>query len=144
MSLSFKERVKLEEDFRAEAYLDATGNWTIGFGHHDKNVHAGMVWSEEEADHQLDVDIANATRALDTSLVFGWWRELSPPRQDVILDMAFNMGLRTFTGFTTFLGLVKSGQFALAAADGLTARWARQVKGRAVRLMKQLESGEWQ
>lgn len=144
MSLSFKERVKLEEGFRAEAYLDTTGNWTIGFGHHDKNVHAGMVWSEEEAESQLDVDIANVTKALDTSLVFGWWRELNQPRQDVILDMAFNMGLRTFTGFTTFLVLTKAGKYAEAAADGLTTRWAKQVKGRAVRLMKQLESGEWQ
>lgn len=141
ISRVFEERVEGEEGLKLTAYLDSTGNWTIGYGHHDATVHPGMVWTEAKALAQLDADIQSTIDALDASPVFGWWVNLDPARADVILDMAFNMGLATFSTFGTFLGLVKSQQFAQAADDGLKTLWAKQVGDRAVRLMTQLRDG---
>ena len=55
--------------------------------------------------------------------------------------MAFNLGVTKLAGFNTFLGLARAGHYQQAGADLLTTAWAGQVKSRAQRLAKQMETG---
>lgn len=114
--------------------------WTVGYGHVGPEVHEGLEWSEETADQVLVQDRERAIRALDQGLP--WWRSMSDLRQDVLANMCFNMGLGKLEGFHLMLGACQRHDYETAAAEMLDSKWARQVKGRADRLAKQMRLGE--
>ena len=66
-----------------------------------------------------------------------------PARYAVLLNMAFNLGIRGLLGFKTTLEHVRCGNYPQAAAAMLDSKWAAQVKGRAKELARQMEAGEW-
>lgn len=126
-----------DEGLRLTAYQDTVGAWTIGYGH--AHVHAGTVWSGETAFAMLRADVAHAEAALDAQLP--WWRQLDDVRQDVIANMAFNMGVTTLSQFHNTLAAMKAGDWNKAAAGMLASQWARQVGARATRLAAQMRTG---
>jgi lysozyme len=46
------------EGCRLRAYQDATGVWTIGWGHTGPEVFEGLVWTQEQADAAIQTDLA--------------------------------------------------------------------------------------
>lgn len=129
-----------DEGCRLSAYLDTAGVWTIGYGH--AYVHPGTVWTQAQADAQLVADVAHTEASLDIHLP--WWRSLDDVRQDVLAEMAFNMGVSALCQFKNTLGAVQRGDWQ-AAHDGMLASlWARQVGARAQRLAAQMLTGEHQ
>ena len=142
--------LKVCEGFRARAYPDPdselakTGQgsgapWTIGYGHCGLDVHPGLEWTEDQACEALRQDIATAVAGLDKALP--WWRSLNDPRQDVFVQLAFNMGIHGLLEFKRMLGFAKSGAFDKASVELLNSTWASQVKTRAWRLASQLRTG---
>ena len=126
-----------DEGCKLTAYQDTLGIWTIGYGH--AYVHPGTVWSQATADAQLASDVAHTEASLDNQLP--WWRSLDDIRQDVIANMAFNMGVTTLLQFHNTLGAIQRGDWK-AAHDGMLASlWARQVPNRALRLATQMLTG---
>jgi lysozyme len=97
------------------------------------------VWTQAQADAALGVDVMLFSRGLDTALP--WWRTLDLLRQDVLLDMSFNLGIHGLLSFGTFLGFVKEGEYPQAALDLRGTPWFHQVGERAVRLCDQLATG---
>lgn len=109
-------------------YLDSKGIWTIGYGHNlrDKPITkkaADQIFSDDLMDVQLEVTHA-----------FPWYADLSTPRQWVILDMTFNLGLGGLKKFEKFLRAVELGNYDTAAEEMLDSLWSRQVKSRALEL----------
>lgn len=131
--------LKRDEGLRLTAYQDTGGVLTIGYGHTGPDVKPGMVWSQEEADDTLATDVASHVSGLDRQLP--WWRQLDDIRQDVLANMAFNLGVRGLLEFKTFLAFVQKKQFAQAALDLSGTAWFHQVGQRAVRLVAQMRSG---
>ena len=123
----------------AEATL-AGAPWTIGVGHTGSQVRAGLRWSDAEIDAALAGDIARACAGLDTA--FPWWRSLDDARQDVLAQMAFQMGTGGLVKFRTTLAHVQAGRFAEAAEAMGKSAWARQTPARARRLAEQMRTGE--
>jgi lysozyme len=72
-----------------------------------------------------------------------YFSSLSAPRQAVLIDMAFNLGVGGLMKFTNTLAAVEAGDFAKAAERMMQSKWATQVKRRAFRLAKMMETGEW-
>ena len=70
-----------------------------------------------------------------------WWRSLNDARQDVFVQLAFNMGIHGLLEFKRMLGFAKSGAFDKASVELLNSTWASQVKTRAWRLASQLRTG---
>jgi lysozyme len=68
---------------------------------------------------------------------------LDPVRQAVLIDMAFNLGARGVSAFTTFLSCVSSGQWAAAAADLRGTLVYSQLPDRYERLATMIQTGEW-
>lgn len=126
-----------DEGLRLSAYQDTVGVWTVGYGH--AYVHPGTVWTREQADHQLRLDVVHTESSLDVQLP--WWRTLDDVRQDVLVNMAFNMGVSHLAQFHNTLAAAKAGQWAQAAAGMLASLWARQVGHRAERLAEQMLTG---
>lgn len=147
------EQVKKSEGLRLSAYRCTSGALTIGWGHNcdaspvDGVKRVGDTITLEQAETLFERDLTNAVWQTRENLP--WVLGLNPARQAVIYDMAFNMGLgdskRGLLSFNKIsLPLIKKGEYALAARNMLASRWAKRVKGRAVRLTRQLETGEWQ
>jgi lysozyme len=136
-----------DEGLRLQAYPDPdTGAepWTIGYGCTGPDVRPGVVWTRAEAEAALRRRIDLLQRQLDQLLP--WWREVNDARQDVLVNMAYNLGARGLLGFHTFLAAAQAGRHNDAAADllsvdGRPTRWVRQVHGRATRLARQWRDG---
>ena len=137
--------VARDEGTRLEAYPDPLSGgapWTIGCGHTGPEVHAGLVWTQAQVDAALAADLAKVHDGLDATVE--WWRTLSDVRQDVLANMAFNLGVAGLLGFPRTLASIHAGDFAQAGVEMLQSKWAKQVGARANRLAAQMESGERQ
>jgi lysozyme len=141
--------LKRDEGLRLEAYPDPLSGgdpWTIGYGHTGPDVRRGTVWTQEQAEAALIADIQEHSAELLEHLP--WVSSLDPARQRVLFNMAFNLGVgkpggtKGLLGFKNTLAMVERGDYA-GAADGMArSLWAKQVKGRAVRLANTMRTGQ--
>lgn len=144
----FLDQLKRHEGLRLEAYVCPAGALTIGYGHNvDQhpvpNVgREGDRISRAEADKLLELDVKACGQELDRA--FPWWRRLNEPRQAVLLNMCFNMGLPSLREFERMWAALESENYMRAADEMLDSRWRRDVKGRAYELAAQMQTGEWQ
>lgn len=131
-------QLKIDEGCRLTAYKDTVGVWTVGYGH--AHVPPGTVWTQAQAEAALVQDVLEHNAKLAARIP--WITQLDPVRRRVLQNMAFNLGVDGLLGFKNTLEYVRTGQYD-KAADGMTnSLWARQVKGRAVRLARQMRTGE--
>lgn len=149
------ERSTLEhEGFRAQPYLDSRGLWTLGIGKClQTNPLTPEEWKYLLDEHQLAVSITREGAAwlMRRELLacerrcrsaFDFWGELNDARQNVLCEMAYQMGIERLRGFKKMLASVRGGDFETAADHGLDSKWARADSPlRAQRLMKQLRLG---
>ena len=134
------QQLKNEEGSVAHAYQDSLGYWTIGVGRLIDERKGGLLYPDE-IDYLLTNDIRRKTDGLNDALP--WFHLLDEPRQAVLIQMAFQMGVKGLLAFTTTLSHVRVGRYAEAAVAMLESLWARQTPERAARLSKQMETGEW-
>ena len=125
----------LEEGMRLKLYRDSKGLNTIGVG---RNLDANGV-SREEALLMLENDISDVIE--DLNRVMPWWHDLVEPRQRVLADMRFNMGMRSLSLFKQTLALVRAGDYEQAADHMMHTPWADQVGPRAVKLVGMMRTG---
>ena len=139
--VDLKQQLLREEGSESCAYQDTRGFWTIGVGRLI-DARKGDGLSQDEIEYLLDNDIKKITEKVHKFLP--WVSKLNEPRQAVLLQMTFQMGLRGVLDFKRTLGSIEDGQFAEAAAEMLESKWAQQTSTRAHRLATQMETGEWQ
>ena len=68
--------------------------------------------------------------------------DLDAVRQLIVMDMAFNMGVPRLCKFKKMWAALHQGDFATASVEMLDSRWAKQVKGRAIKLSEAMKSGK--
>jgi lysozyme len=144
MAHDLKSMLEREEGRVATAYPDPLTHsdpWTIGVGHTGPEVHAGLVWSDDQIDAALDSDIAKATALCEAN--FPWFDAVDEVRQAVIIGMAFQMGNRLLQ-FVNTLAAMRDGRWNDAAGGILNSAWAHQTPARAARMARQLETDQWQ
>ena len=124
---------KTGEPIRAGSYV--VGNPTVGYG---LNLATDPLTESEAA-----VLLANRIKATATATLvrMPWVGTLSDARQRAIIEMAYNLGESGLSDFDTFLSLMRQGQFAAAADDLATTKWAKQTGNRAIRIISQIRSG---
>ena len=138
--MDLKTQLRREEGAESCAYQDSLGYWTIGVGRLIDSRKGGGL-SNDEIDLLLDNDIKRNYEAVLKALP--WVDKLSDARQAVLIEMAFQMGLKGLLQFQRMLGSVEDGQYVEAAAEMVKSRWAMQTPARAYRLASQMETGEW-
>lgn len=129
-----------EEGCRLVAYRDTRNVLTIGYGHTGPDVHEGLQWTQQAADQQLDHDIDHVCGQMDVAMP--WWRSLDDVRANVMVKMAFQLGIGGLLAFRQMLAHVRAEEWDLAKAAGLDSQWAKQTPERAKREMDELETGE--
>ena len=132
-------QLEVDEAKRRYPYICSSGKLTIGIGH---NLDAKGV-SDRVIALMLEEDIDDAVAELDHALP--WWRQLSDARQEVLVNMCFNMGIGTATkgllSFRNTLAAVERGDYEAAARGMAASKWAVQVGQRALRLIKMMREG---
>lgn len=132
--MTIQDQLLKHEGLRLFPYQDSVGKLTIGCGRNLDEV--GIT--KNEALYLLDNDLGRVRAELDQALP--WWREMDLIRQQVLINMGFNLGVLTppktakLLTFTHTLELIRSGRYE-AAADNLTKTlWHKQVGTRALEL----------
>ncbi len=138
--MNIVQQLKNEEGSVPHAYQDSLGYWTIGVGRLIDERKGGLLYPDE-IDYLLKNDIKRKTDGLNDALP--WFHLLNEARQAVLIQMAFQMGVKGLLAFSTTLSHVRVGRYAEAAVAMLESLWARQTPERAARLSKQMETGEW-
>lgn len=77
------------EGFRANAYLDAVGIWTIGYGQ-TRGVREGDTVTREEARADLEETLTRDGQVLQAFMT----REPSQQQFDALLSLAYNCGVQ--------------------------------------------------
>ncbi len=139
--MTLTEQLRRDEGTESCAYQDSLGYWTIGVGRLIDSRKGGGL-SNEEIDYLLDNDIKAKTA--DVLRALPWAARLSEPRRAVLVNMAFQMGLKGLLAFRRTLGSVEDGHYGEAALGMLDSTWAKQTPARAMRLATQMETDEWQ
>jgi len=133
-------QLKRQEDERARPYWDGTGetavtvtdkgNLSVGIGRNLSN-----PFRSSEIDLMLRNDLDEAAAELDRHLPV--WRTLSNPRQNVLLNMCFNMGWPRLSGFVNMLAAIRGGRQDEVPGHMQASRWFGQVGNRAIELIEQ-------
>ena len=129
---ALKARLRLEEGEVLHAYQDSLGFWTIGVGHLIDARKGGAI-PPEISDALLEWDLDRFERTLDDGIP--WWRELDDVRQQVVVDLTFNMGWAPgvpggFDDFHNTTAALESARWADAAWGLRNSLWYRQVGSR--------------
>ena len=118
------------EGKKLKPYKCPAGKITIGVGRNLQDV--GI--SEDEALFLMRNDIKRIREDLSGRLTC--WGALSEERKDVLINMAFNMGIVGLMRFKKMLAHIAAEHYAEAAEEMLKSVWARQVGNRAKELAK--------
>ena len=109
--------IKKWEGFRAQAYLDPVGVWTIGYGH-THGVKPGHTITEQQALQLLELEVqeyANAVKRLVTVPV-------NQNQFNALTSFAYNVGVGALSQ-STLLELLNQRQYQAAADQFL--RWVK-------------------
>jgi lysozyme len=126
-------------------YLDTEGNPTAGIGHEltqEERVQfpPGSAITEEQCDAWFQADIAAAITGCEQSPEIPFYGQPDAV-QDSLVNMCFNMGPESLSGFTGFLGYLRERNYRAAADDLLNnTLWATQLPARAARSAAAIES----
>ncbi|QIG62473.1 peptidoglycan hydrolase [Pseudoalteromonas phage AL] len=131
------EQLTKHEGLRLKPYKDTVGKLTLGIGRNleDKGI------TEQEALFMLNNDVDYFYAKLDKRLT--WFLSVDDVRQNVLVNMAFNLGVGGLLTFKNMLRLVSAGHYQEAAEEMLNSKWAKQVGNRAVELSEQMRTGEF-
>lgn len=124
------------EGWRNLPYEDSEGNETIGIGHL-----LTKPISNAAINQIFEDDIAEAIDELDR--FFPGWRNHDHTRQNVLVELCFNMGPQRLAGFKLMWAALNARDYPEAKKQLLDSRWRRQVKEtRANTLADMLERGD--
>ena len=130
------ESLRKHEGLSLLPYEDTEGFLTIGFG---TNLDAGI--SLKQAYALLEIKIAECEKELDRA--FPRWRDHNEARQNVLMEMQYNLGAPRLKKFVKMWAALDGGDYSLAALELLRSRWHEQVGQRARTLADQMQSGEF-
>ncbi len=130
-----KARLSLDEARRKKPYRCSAGKLTIGVGRNLED--RGLL--DDEIDLLLSNDIRDAIG--DCRRLVRSFDQLSDVRQEVLVNMMFNLGYARLSGFKKFLDALSRSDWTEAANQMLDSKWADQVGNRADRLAKAMRTG---
>ncbi len=132
---TLKDQLMRYEGLRLKPYRDLSGKLTIGFG---RNLDDTGI-TEDEALKLLENDISRATAGLKRNLPY--FDSLDEVRRNVLINMAFNLGIRGLLGFSRMLCALRAGDYKAAAEEMLRSKWAVQTGSRAGELSNLMRNG---
>ncbi len=139
------DRLKLDEGLRLTAYPDPKSGdkpWGIGYGCTGPDIVKGLVWTKQQADGAILLRVSSIETRLTSRLpVFS---QLSPIRKDVLINIAYNIGVTGLLRWYITLGALAQKDYKSAATDVRNNKiWRVEVDDRVDRCADALENNSW-
>lgn len=131
-------QLEIDEGRRRRIYKDSVGKWSGGVGRNLED--RGL--RDDEIDLMLSNDIDEAigiARALVPT-----FDKLDDVRQEVVTNMAFNLGMTRLAGFKQFIAALVRFDFQRAEAEMRDSKWYDQVGDRGKRLAYAMREGRFE
>lgn len=130
--------IKDSEGCKLTAYQCPAGVWTIGYGCTGTDIKKGLVWTQEQADAELDIlaiDVLRKAMKASPSLVLA-----SSNKLIAIADFIYNLGIGNYSKSTLKKYVDQSNWLAAA---GELKKWDKAggvtLKGLAIRRKKEAD-----
>ena len=134
-------RLIADEGEVLHAYEDHLGFLTIGVGRLiDKRKGGGL--SQDESRYLLRNDIARCRAQCEHR--FLWYPALDNVRQDVIVCMAFQLGLDGVEKFRLMIRALSIHDYIAASLEMQDSEWCKQTPERCKRMAKIMRTGVWE
>lgn len=131
------QRIIDHEGLKLFPYKDSADKLTIGIG---RNIQDRGI-SRDEALYLLNNDIALSRRELSH---FDWFNAMIPVRQDVLVELHFNIGLAKVLEFKTMIAFLEHKYYLNASTQLLNTLWAKEVgENRANDMAYRLKTGTY-
>jgi lysozyme len=116
--------------------------WTIGYGQTGKGIAKDTVWTQAQADGAILASVNLLAKQLSSWVqVFD---KLSPVRRDVLINIAYNIGLAGLMKWQITLAAIGRYDYVAAADDIRNNRvWKSQVGKRTTRCADAFELDTW-
>lgn len=131
-----RKSLMLHEALKTKPYKCTAGKLTIGVG---RNLDDNGI-TEDEALYLLNNDIENCVKDLDRNVPS--WRSHNEFRQNVLIELCFNIGINRMLGFKKMLAALQKNEYASAADEMLDSKWARQVGQRSATMAQMMRTGK--
>jgi len=135
---SLIQRVKRHEGLRLTAYRCPAGSLSIGYGRKIEG-HGGIT--EAEAAQMLVTDLFRA-KAIAARMVGRAWPRLSHMRQEVLTEMAYQLGSAGLANFRLMLAAIEADDYETAADEMIDSRWHEQTPARCEELAAIMRTGQ--
>lgn len=112
--------------------------WTIGLGSTGPDIKPDTEWTAEQCYARRDSDVA---KLIEQCSHFPWWENANDARQDVFVQMGYQMGFDGLLKFTASLAAAARGAWETVSADLKLSLWDHQTHTRAERLAEQARTG---
>lgn len=135
MIYSIEDILMYEEGYREKPYYCSEGYPTIGIG--TRLGPKGAPLSNYEI--SFSKDIAKAFLKEELNKIknrlsgYPWFKICNEARRNVLISMAYQMGVNGLLSFKNTLALIANKQFEQAANNMLLSKWAKQTPNRAQR-----------
>lgn len=73
-------------------------------------------------------------------IVFPEFISYPPGKQEVIINMLYNLGLKKFSGFKKMIKAIKERNWKEAAKEMINSKWCKQVVNRCHELSEKMEN----
>ena len=129
-------QIQKHEGLRLKPYKCSANKYTIGYG---RNLEDNGI-SQAEANMLLANDIHKCIEQVETLHCFD---KLNDTRQNVLINMCFNLGIYGLKKFKKFLRACELEDFTTASVEMLDSMWSKQVGIRATELSNQMRIGKF-
>lgn len=143
------EILNFEEGFREKPYIDTEGYPTVGTGFLIGPKGAALsnyqfTLPKAASDAWLDELVKARKDAMNKNgVIINALRSCNDARTDVLISMAYNLGVNGLASFKNTLAMVADKNFEGAASAMLNSLWARQVPNRAKRHAQVMRDGTY-
>tara|TARA_R110000782_G_scaffold47256_4_gene104054 strand:+ start:10548 stop:10952 length:405 start_codon:yes stop_codon:yes gene_type:complete len=132
--MSLQEDLIRHEGYRKHLYEDTEGHLTIGVGYN--------IDEKGLPDYIIKLLLSDTIIEAKTELarIYPTYQSLSRIRQDVLINMIFNLGAPRFQTFKKLWAALGNNDFDAAADEMLDSKWADQVGNRAIELSEKMRN----
>jgi len=134
--LSLKLRIKNNEGFSKLPYKDQLGNYTIGYGHMIKKNEIFFFKKKFKKSFFKNLYEKDFNKALKNYKTHFKKFSFSKRKQELIIEMIFQMGVKKVLGFKKTLKYIKSNNQFIAALEMMNSLWYKQTPHRVDNLIK--------
>lgn len=135
------DRLLIDEGFSPFAYRDTKGFWTVGPGILIDERRGGGLSREEGVSI-----LRNRILKIEAECIrrFPWWLDVDDARQQVIVCMAYQLGVNGVANFKKMCAAMAEHDYIIAAVEMLDSEWARKDSpARARRMVEMMRTGEF-